>query len=66
MHSFHEVTFKKPTFCDDCGKIILGIVKQGLECESNFKKNKKIKISSSFEKRKPASNPPPSFLKLLL
>ncbi len=43
MHSFHETTFKKPTFCGDCGKIILGVVKQGLECESKLKAKKKLK-----------------------
>lgn len=34
VHKFREATFKKPTFCGNCDKLIVGILKQGLECES--------------------------------
>jgi hypothetical protein len=51
MHSFHETTFKKPTFCGDCGKIILGVVKQGLECESKLKAKKKLKWFKLLKKK---------------
>lgn len=32
-HSLTKRTFYKPTFCDLCGKLLYGLVKQGLECE---------------------------------
>lgn len=37
-HSFREATFKIPTRCGNCDKMIVGIYKQMLECESNLKK----------------------------
>lgn len=32
-HDFQPKTFLKPTFCDWCKKIILGVYKQGLKCK---------------------------------
>mmetsp|Transcript_11902 Transcript_11902/g.21914 ORF Transcript_11902/g.21914 Transcript_11902/m.21914 type:complete len:710 (+) Transcript_11902:723-2852(+) len=33
-HNFSEVTFGKPTDCDHCGKLLLGIYKQGSKCST--------------------------------
>uniref|UniRef100_A0A8C0L077 RAS guanyl releasing protein 4 n=1 Tax=Canis lupus dingo TaxID=286419 RepID=A0A8C0L077_CANLU len=32
LHSFHEVTFRKPTFCDSCSGFLWGVTKQGYRC----------------------------------
>ncbi|XP_020034168.1 RAS guanyl-releasing protein 4 isoform X1 [Castor canadensis] len=33
LHSFHEVTFRKPTFCDSCSGFLWGVTKQGYRCQ---------------------------------
>uniref|UniRef100_A0A5F8GXX3 RAS guanyl releasing protein 4 n=1 Tax=Monodelphis domestica TaxID=13616 RepID=A0A5F8GXX3_MONDO len=32
LHPFHEVTFKKPTFCGSCSGFLWGVIKQGYRC----------------------------------
>ncbi|XP_040832305.1 RAS guanyl-releasing protein 4-like isoform X1 [Ochotona curzoniae] len=32
LHTFHEVTFRKPTFCDSCSGFLWGVIKQGYRC----------------------------------
>ncbi|XP_018619144.2 RAS guanyl-releasing protein 4 isoform X1 [Scleropages formosus] len=32
QHNFHEMTYKKPTFCDSCGGFLWGVIKQGYHC----------------------------------
>lgn len=32
LHTFHEVTFRKPTFCYSCSGFLWGVTKQGYRC----------------------------------
>ncbi|CAL9684392.1 unnamed protein product [Knipowitschia caucasica] len=32
-HNFHETTYKRPTFCDQCGGFLWGVIKQGFHCK---------------------------------
>ncbi|KAF6079212.1 RAS guanyl releasing protein 4 [Phyllostomus discolor] len=32
LHTFHEVTFRKPTFCHSCSGFLWGVTKQGYRC----------------------------------
>lgn len=42
-HKFLEKTYFSPTFCEQCGHLLVGIIKQGMKCESN-NTNKNITI----------------------
>ena len=35
-HTLNSVTFLTPTYCDFCSELIVGVVKQGLRCESEL------------------------------
>uniref|UniRef100_A0A671XHB4 RAS guanyl releasing protein 4 n=1 Tax=Sparus aurata TaxID=8175 RepID=A0A671XHB4_SPAAU len=32
-HNFHEMTYKRPTFCYTCGGFLWGVIKQGYHCK---------------------------------
>lgn len=34
-HSLGVHSYKTPTFCDYCGQMLFGIVRQGLKCSGN-------------------------------
>ncbi|KAM9481786.1 RAS guanyl-releasing protein 4 isoform 1-T1 [Clarias gariepinus] len=33
LHNFHEMTYKRPTFCDSCRGFLWGVIKQGYHCK---------------------------------
>uniref|UniRef100_A0A8C6RQU6 RAS guanyl releasing protein 4 n=1 Tax=Nannospalax galili TaxID=1026970 RepID=A0A8C6RQU6_NANGA len=33
LHTFHEVTFRKPSFCHNCGGFLWGVTKRGYRCQ---------------------------------
>ncbi|ELK12865.1 RAS guanyl-releasing protein 4 [Pteropus alecto] len=35
LHTFHEVTFRKPTFCNSCSGFLWGVTKQGYRCRGS-------------------------------
>ena len=35
-HALVVHSYKTPTFCDFCGEMLFGLVRQGLKCEGNF------------------------------
>lgn len=32
-HALYVHSYKAPAFCDDCGEMLWGLVRQGLKCE---------------------------------
>ncbi|XP_066559864.1 RAS guanyl-releasing protein 4 isoform X2 [Amia ocellicauda] len=67
-HSFHETTYKKPTFCDTCGGFMWGVIKQGYRCRDcgmNCHRHCKSQVSKECQKHLQVTsgadgNPPPS------
>ncbi|PSN49780.1 Serine/threonine-protein kinase D1 [Blattella germanica] len=62
-HALAVHSYKSPTFCDFCGEMLFGLVRQGLKCEGcglNFHKRCVVKIpnncTSSTRGRRPSSN----------
>ena len=55
-HTLAVHSYKVPTFCDFCGEMLFGLVRQGLKCEGKFminfiiftKSNMYIFLSSLF------------------
>lgn len=41
-HALSVHSYKAPTFCDFCGEMLFGLVRQGLKCEGNVKEKKYI------------------------
>jgi hypothetical protein len=35
-HRFVVHSYKRFTFCDHCGSLLYGLIKQGLQCEGNL------------------------------
>ncbi|KIH48801.1 hypothetical protein ANCDUO_21126, partial [Ancylostoma duodenale] len=35
-HTLYVHSYKAPTFCDFCGELLFGLVKQGLKCQGGF------------------------------
>lgn len=35
-HSLMVHSYKSPTFCDFCGEMLFGLVRQGLKCEGEI------------------------------
>lgn len=43
-HKFSIHNYKVPTFCDHCGSLLWGLLKQGLQCKGEFQLNHKFTI----------------------
>ena len=35
-HKLHVTTYFSPTYCNYCSQFLMGLMKQGLKCESKF------------------------------
>ncbi|CEF63322.1 Serine/threonine-protein kinase D [Strongyloides ratti] len=62
-HTLYVHSYKSPTFCDFCGELLFGLVKQGLKCEGcglNYHKRCASKIPnncSGSRQRRPSAIP---------
>ncbi|VDM37000.1 unnamed protein product [Toxocara canis] len=62
-HTLYVHSYKSPTFCDFCGELLFGIVKQGLKCQGcglNYHKRCASKIPnncSGSRQRRPSAIP---------
>uniref|UniRef100_A0A3P9HSH3 Serine/threonine-protein kinase n=1 Tax=Oryzias latipes TaxID=8090 RepID=A0A3P9HSH3_ORYLA len=60
-HALYVHSYKAPAFCDDCGEMLWGLVRQGLKCEGcglNYHKRCAFKIPnncSGMRKRRPSN-----------
>uniref|UniRef100_A0A914NFF3 Phorbol-ester/DAG-type domain-containing protein n=1 Tax=Meloidogyne incognita TaxID=6306 RepID=A0A914NFF3_MELIC len=41
-HTLYVHSYKTPTFCDFCGELLFGLVKQGLKCQGILEWNQNI------------------------
>lgn len=41
-HALSVHSYKAPTFCDFCGEMLFGLVRQGLKCEGKFSSNQSM------------------------
>uniref|UniRef100_A0A3B3UNK0 protein kinase C n=1 Tax=Poecilia latipinna TaxID=48699 RepID=A0A3B3UNK0_9TELE len=54
-HALYVHSYKAPAFCDDCGEMLWGLVRQGLKCEGcglNYHKRCAFKIPNNCSGRK--------------
>ncbi|XP_023203225.1 serine/threonine-protein kinase D3 [Xiphophorus maculatus] len=54
-HTLYVHSYKAPAFCDDCGEMLWGLVRQGLKCEGcglNYHKRCAFKIPNNCSGRK--------------
>ncbi|XP_077284832.1 serine/threonine-protein kinase D3 isoform X2 [Arctopsyche grandis] len=69
-HTLAVHSYKAPTFCDFCGEMLFGLVRQGLKCEGcglNYHKRCAVKIPNNCSQvtgigggsRRPSTLPPP-------
>ena len=65
-HSLAVHSYKAPTFCDFCGEMLFGLVRQGLKCEGcglNYHKRCVVKVPNNCSRveqtRKTSSLQPP-------
>ncbi|XP_065342030.1 serine/threonine-protein kinase D3 isoform X2 [Cloeon dipterum] len=63
-HALAVHSYKTPTFCDFCGEMLFGLVRQGVKCEGcglNYHKRCVVKVPNNcinnMERRKSASHP---------
>jgi len=60
-HMLYVHSYKSPTFCDHCGVMLFGLVRQGLKCEGcggNFHKRCAFKIPNNCTGDKPVNGTP--------
>uniref|UniRef100_A0AAX7V1F7 Protein kinase C n=1 Tax=Astatotilapia calliptera TaxID=8154 RepID=A0AAX7V1F7_ASTCA len=50
-HKFNMHNYKSPTFCDHCGSLLWGIVRQGLHCKSKTRISIHVSISCGTGRR---------------
>jgi len=46
-HVLHVHSYKSPHFCDFCGEMLFGLVKQGLKCEGTLHTTTRIPTDPS-------------------
>lgn len=57
MHALVVHSYKSPTFCDYCGEMLFGLVRQGLKCDGcnqNYHKRCAVKVPSNCSQPVPA------------
>ena len=45
-HMLHVHSYKSPHFCDFCGEMLFGLVKQGLKCEGEYNCHKSGRLAA--------------------
>lgn len=57
QHTLSVHSYKAPTFCDYCGEMLFGLVRQGLKCEDcglNYHKRCAVKVPDNCSKADPS------------